>query len=270
MTSDMGIMRDAISFDGQYREVVSGRTAQMRVSLAGWICASLRALVMLMVAWATPAAALDDWQFSAGAATDNITRGIDISAGQPSLFASAAWYPGSGVFAGASASSIRSLGSAQTGVEFVTDAGYVWRAGNDWSAQAMLADYRFTGVPFAYRIDYDELVLTAGWRDSVFASITVSPNTGGGPTPRLWAVSYDLVGRVPLSHGFSAMASVGYYDIAQETGSGYVYGNAGLTYQYRTLQFDVQYFTTRASAQMDMRMGAILVHRWVADMIWHF
>ncbi|TKC81317.1 hypothetical protein FAZ69_28735 [Trinickia terrae] len=232
---------------------------------------ALYALVLLLAApWPCHAAASSDWQFEAGVETENITRGMDISDRKPSVHAAATWYPGSGFFAGTSVSSIRSPGGSQTGAKFVTDAGYTWRLGNDWGAQVALSDYRFTRIPYAYRIDYDELVLSAGWRDSIFASIGFSPNTGMGPSPRSWAVAYDLVGRVPLSHGFSATAGIGYYDLRQEVGGGYAYGNAGLTYQYHAWQFDVSYVATRASAAAQAALGGLLVNRWYADAIWHF
>jgi uncharacterized protein (TIGR02001 family) len=232
--------------------------------------ACVRIALALAVGWATPAFALDDWQFELGASTDNLSRGMDISYQQPSVHAAATWYPDSGLFAGLSAASIRAFGTPQTGAETVANLGYVWRASSEWSAQAMLADYRFMHVPFAYREDYDELVMTAGWHDQLYASVAFSPNSGFGPSRRSWTVAYDLTGRLPLAYGFSATAGIGWYDVQAELGSGYAYGNAGLSWQYRSTQFDVSYVTTHAPAQLEARLGHTLVHRWVADAIWHF
>ncbi|MEN8500811.1 MULTISPECIES: TorF family putative porin [Paraburkholderia] len=236
-------------------------------SLPGLIrcCAVLVTLAVL----SAPAAAMsDDWQFEAGLATDKVTRGMDISDGQRSVSAGANWYPGNGFFAGASAGSFRFVGSSGTGVETVLNGGYGWRLAGDWSAQAMLGHYQFIRGAHTTRFNYDELVLTAGWRDSVFASVALSPNTGFGPSPSSRAVAYDLVGRLPLVHGWTATAGIGYYDLHSVLGIGYVYGNVGLTYQYRAWQFDVSYIATNNEAKAHLGPGAS--NRWIADAIWHF
>ncbi|MGN8139190.1 TorF family putative porin, partial [Paraburkholderia sp. 22099] len=155
------------------------------------------------------AAASDDWQFEAGVTTNKVTRGMDIGNRQPSVSAGANWYPGNGFFAGASAASLRSARRPTNGAEVVVNGGYGWRLAGDWSAQAMLSHYQFLQGSQSSRFNYDELVLTAGWRDSVFASVALSPNTGFGPSPSSRAVAYDLVGRLPLVHGWTATAGIG-------------------------------------------------------------
>ncbi|OUE36403.1 hypothetical protein BZY94_40895 [Burkholderia territorii] len=230
----------------------------------------------LAVLPAQSAMANEDWQFDAMAATGRTTRGAETSDRQPSASFSASWYPGSGIFAGTSASTIRIVGTQTTGTEVTIYGGYGWRFTGDWSVQAMLSHYQFVHVPQAARYNYDEFVLTTGWRDSVFASVAVSPNTGfgpspstgGGSSPSTFAISYDLVGRLPLVHGWTATAGVGYYDLRRVFGFGYVYGNAGLTYQFRTWQFDLSYIAT--SHQAKARLGPGAANRWVADVIWHF
>lgn len=214
------------------------------------------------------AAASDDWQFEAGVTTNKVTRGMDIGNRQPSVSAGANWYPGNGFFAGASAASLRSARRPTNGVEVVVNGGYGWRLAGDWSAQAMLSHYQFLQGSQSSRFNYDELVLTAGWRDSVFASVALSPNTGFGPSPSSRAVAYDLVGRLPLVHGWTATAGIGYYDLHSVLGIGYVYGNVGLTYQYRAWQFDVSYIATNNEAKAHLGPGA--ANRWIADAIWHF
>jgi uncharacterized protein (TIGR02001 family) len=214
------------------------------------------------------AAASDDWQFEAGVTTNKVTRGMDIGNRQPSVSAGANWYPGNGFFAGASAASLRSARRPTNGAEVVVNGGYGWRLAGDWSAQAMLSHYQFLQGSQSSRFNYDELVLTAGWRDSVFASVALSPNTGFGPSPSSRAVAYDLVGRLPLVHGWTATAGIGYYDLHSVLGIGYVYGNVGLTYQYRAWQFDVSYIATNSEAKAHLGPGAS--NRWIADAIWHF
>jgi uncharacterized protein (TIGR02001 family) len=226
------------------------------------------ALVTLAVLSAPATATSGDWQFEAGITTNKVTRGMDIGNGQPSVSAGANWYPGNGFFAGASVASLRSARSPTNGAEVVANGGYGWRLAGDWSAQAMLSHYQFLQGSQSSRLNYDELVLTAGWRDSVFASVALSPDTGFGPTPISRAVSYDLVGRLPLVHGWTATAGIGYYDLHSVIGLGYVYGNVGLTYQFRAWQFDVSYIATNNEAKAKLGPGAS--NRWIADVIWHF
>jgi uncharacterized protein (TIGR02001 family) len=238
--------------------------ACLSVSLIRW-CVPL---ALLAVVSTRAAAAIDDWQFEVGAATAKVTRGMDISYRQSSVSAAADWYSGNGFFAGTSASSFRLFNTPATGAEFVANAGDGWRMAGDWSAQVMLSHYQFTHTLQAPRNNYDELVLTAGWRDSVFASVAASPDTGFGRSPSSHAVSYDLVGRLPLMHGWTATAGIGYYDLHSVVGIGYFYGNVGLTYQYRALQFDLAYIATSSEAKA--HFGQSVSDRCVADVTWHF
>lgn len=211
-----------------------------------------------------------DWQSQVNAATDRINRGIDQSVNTPSTGAGVDWYPGSGLFAGASAWTIKLFDGAPLGGEFLVDVGYAWRWKADWSLTAMLAHYQFAHSPAASHLEYDDLDLIGSWRDFVFFSVSASPNTAYGPSPRTWAYSYNLTTHVPLSHGLSAIAGVGYYDLQAGLGGGFLYDNIGLSYQYRDVNFQVGYFGTRASAAIHADLDPSLVHRWVAQVSWHF
>lgn len=225
----------------------------------------LAATVMTM-----PSASADDaWHFQMGGTTDRLNRGINLSQGDPSVDVSASWYPGTGPFAGVAGWTVRPFRGGPLGAEFVADAGYGWRAG-DWSTRAMGLHYQFAHTPVATRLEYDEACLELAWREAVFASVTVSPNTSYGGSPRTLALTYNLVGHYPLAHGFSATAGVGYYDLHAGLGSGYLYDDIGLNYQYRSLQLQIAYFGTEAPASILARIGPMLVHRWVAQVNWSF
>jgi uncharacterized protein (TIGR02001 family) len=215
-------------------------------------------------------AALDDWQFQLGSTTDRINRGFDQSDAKPSVDAEASWYPGTGVFANASVSSVRFFDGAPLGAEFIANAGYAWRWAADWSLQAMLSHYRFAREPHASHFEYDELALAGGWRDCLFAAVTASPNTSYGLAPKARAFSYNLSAHLPLAGGFSGIAGVGYYDLNASAGAGFSYGDVGLAYQYRAIQFELSYVGTHAPERLDQLLGAMLVHRWVAQVSWDF
>jgi hypothetical protein len=210
-------------------------------------------------------AASEDWQFQFGATTDRIDRGMDQSDGKPSLNATANWYPGTGVFASASIESVKFSDSEPIGAEFVANAGYQWRWASDWSMQAMLSHYRFMDQPMASHPNYDDLGLTGGWRDCLFASITASPNTMGAR-----AFSYNLLAHMPLPGRFSAIAGIGYYNLNASLGAGFSYGDVGLAYQYQAVQFELSYVGTRAPERLEQLLGATLVHRWVAQVSLRF
>lgn len=226
------------------------------------------ALAILVVS--VPAArASDAWHFQVGAATDRINRGIDMSHNEPSVEAAVSWYPGTGPFAGLSAWTVRPFSGGSMGAEFLADAGYGWRRG-DWAAQAMLLHYQFAHTPESTRTEYDEAGLAGSWRESLFASVTVSPNSAYGGSPRTLALTYNVVGRLPLAHGFSATAGIGYFDLHAGLGSGFFYDDIGLNYQYRSLQVQLAYFGTQSPARIKARLGPLLVHRWVAQISWAF
>lgn len=228
------------------------------------------ALALSMLVASVPAArASDTWHFQLGATTDRINRGLDMSHNEPSVDAAVSWYPGTGPFAGVSAWTVRPMSGSPIGAEFLANAGYGWRRG-DWGAKAMLLHYQFAHIPRATRIEYDEVGFAGSWRESLFASVTVSPNTAYGGSPRTLALTYNLVGHLPLAHGFSATAGVGYYDLHAGLGSGFVYDDIGLIYQYRSLQFQLAYFGTQGPERIKARLGPMLVHRWVAQVSWSF
>jgi len=242
----------------------------IRCGVGGGRLAALALTVVLMLAGVVPAPALaitNDWAFEAGIASAKMSRGVDISYQEPSVSAAANWYPNSDIFAAASVATYR-MGNTVTGVESVDNLGYRWRLRSDWSAQAMYSHYQFLRAPQAAHMNYDELVLTAGWHDAVYASVAVSPNTAFGPSPRALALAYDLVGRLPLVGGWTASAGIGYYDLHQQLDIGYVYGNAALTYQCRAWQFDVGYYMTNGVARATL--GHAASNRLVADVVRHF
>jgi len=240
-------------------------TAKVVVRL--FLCSA--ALVLLVMFSTHAAAAPEDWLFGVNFTTDRINRGWDESDGRPSLGATVDWYPGSGFFAEAAAWSAKPFSIEPLGAEFKDTVGYAWPLSDDWSLSTMLSHYQFLHEFNASRLEYDELALTGGWRNCLFASVTASPNTAYR-SPKTRAYSYNLSGHLPLTHGFSAIAAVGYYDLSAGLGAGYVYGNVGLGYQYRNVDFQISYFDTRAPSSLIQLVGAELVHRWVAQLSVHF
>jgi uncharacterized protein (TIGR02001 family) len=212
----------------------------------------------------------EDLQFQVNATTDRIKRGINESHKRPSVGLSANWYPGTGWFAGLSTWTVNMPRANSVGAEWAANAGYQWRWAADWSLSTMLAHYQFAHVAGAGRLEYDEAMVIGAWRDTLFASVTASPNTSYSHSPRTLAYSYNLVGHFPLAGRLSAATGLGYYDLHAGLGTGYVYYNAGLLYQYKALQLLVSYVGTRAPERLEYRLGPALTHRWIAQVSYAF
>lgn len=230
-----------------------------------------KTLLLLMLAMA-PARALagsEDWHFTLSAASDKLLRGLDLSNGHPYVEAAASWYAGPGPFADVSVSSFALLGhDRSSGAQLVADAGYSWRLDSAWSAQVMVAHYQSWNTPTPQHMNYQELALSMGWRDTVVASVAVSPHATIGPLQPAYTLAYDLVGRLPLRHGLTATAGVGYYDLHAAAGTGYGYGSVGLSYQRGPMQIDFKYVATVGAAKA--HLNGALDNRWVGQLMWHF
>ncbi|MBN3782140.1 hypothetical protein G3O06_32055 [Burkholderia sp. Ac-20345] len=255
MTQLMFIVRPCTSFCPGFRNF--RLTAQ-------WLI-----LVFLGMACRVADAALEDWRFELGVASDKVSRGLDLSNRRPSLQAAASWYPGNGLFAGASVSAFPRTGlSSSIGTAVDVDAGYVWRLDSKWQAQVAVANHQLTGSSFSQSMTYRELAATVRWQDAIFATVSVSPDTPTGRFRGLHFVACDLVARLPLAHGVTATAGIGYYDLHTSDSPGSGYGNVGLSYQYRAVQLEILYIGTIGRSK-SLVQGALDNH-WIFQTIWHF
>ncbi|TKC92282.1 hypothetical protein FAZ69_00900 [Trinickia terrae] len=209
--------------------------------------------------------AASDWQFSFSGATARSLRGLDL--GAPSLSAAAEWYPVGGPFAAVSVTEARIEHRGPVGTLTIGTFGYDWRQGA-WRADLMLEHYQFTHVAYA-KPAYDEAQAVASWRDLVSLSVGVSPNTQFGPSPKGYTFEYNLVGRLPISYSaWTLHAGIGYFDARTQLGIGYGYGNVGVSYQYRSAQFDLSY--VGSSHGIQARLPDLAVNRLEAAAVLRF
>ena len=82
-------------------------------------------------------------------------------------------------------------------------------------------------------------------------------------------LAYDLALRQPLPHAFSLNAGIGYRDLRWAVDSGYVYGNAGLGWDWRRLHLDLSYIGTNGTARR-LFYDDMAVRRLVGSVQWHF
>ncbi|MGH8456886.1 MAG: TorF family putative porin [Stenotrophobium sp.] len=221
-----------------------------------------------------PASAFaEGWGGSLGATTDYVFRGVSQSDGKPSVQADGHYYGSSGWFAGLWAASVRSDADSSNSAELNGYLGYAWPVTDAWSAKLTAVQYAYTGGNSQRRYDYDELAGTLAYTNRVFLTAAASPNTSvdltRGTFTHRAAFSYDLAVHQPLGYAISANTGVGYYDLHRLLRTGYVYWNAGLSYDYGAAQFDVSYIGTNAAAK-SLFYGDAAENRWVASVLWHF
>jgi uncharacterized protein (TIGR02001 family) len=189
---------------------------------------------------------------SMGVATDSVFRGLSENEGRISPQADlhavlGAW------FGGLSAEEVRRGIEQGAGAELIAYAGFQHRLGEDWSGRVTLRHYDYPGNALRTRYNYDELAVSAAWRERLIVTVVASPDTYfrdyvgnyGSDT----AYCFELSGRQPLPLQLSAVAGVGYYDLQRQIGTGYAYWSAGLNRRWDAWGVDLRYVGTDATAR---------------------
>jgi uncharacterized protein (TIGR02001 family) len=206
-----------------------------------------------------------------GFATDNVFRGLSQSDHQVSPEGDL-HYTYSGWFAGVTAEEVRRGAYDSLGADLIGYLGYQRRLGDDWSASLTARHYDYPGYEHRSYYDYDEGALSVSWREFVVANLIASPNVYFadrlGHHGRGAAITYEVAGRLPLLEGFSANAGLGYSDINQEIGTGYAYGNLGISKQWHSVNFDLRYVGTDQNARH--RFGPTAENRLLFSVLYLF
>jgi hypothetical protein len=103
-----------------------------------------------------------------------------------------------------------------------------------------------------YRYDYDTLEGQWAWRDQLYVTLAWTPDAlrfeNYRPLRDRSAMSCGLQLHQPLWAGFSLAAGVGYDEIADPSGSGYGFWNAGVAYAWGPVEVLAGYFGTDTRA----------------------
>jgi uncharacterized protein (TIGR02001 family) len=224
----------------------------------------------LLSGWATTCRA-DGWGGQLGLSSDNVLRGLTQSDHQISPQADL-HYGYSGWYAGLAALGVRRGVERTAGVELIAYAGYQKVLSPDFGASVALRHYDYPGYQQRGDYNYDEAALSVNWRRLLLLTVTASPdlyffdfygNAGRGA-----AFSYELGGRQPLAFGVSADAGIGYYDLRQQIGTGYLYWSAGASWQWRSLNVALHYVGTDGTAKD--RFQDLAENRLVMSVLWQF
>jgi uncharacterized protein (TIGR02001 family) len=194
------------------------------------------------------------WDGGVTLASDNLLRGVSRSSNDPAISADAQVQFASGIFGGLWASTSRVREADDTTVELAATLGFAAALRGNWSIRGSYAHYE---SPWQHRADfyrYDELTLDLRYRESLFFSVSYSPNTsrygsGYGPSWDGETFAYEASYQHSLGSGLRAHAGVGYYDLSDLFGESYWYGSIGLGWSWRHWQADLSWVDTDDSAE---------------------
>ena len=198
------------------------------------------------------AAARERWRSTAALTTDYVLRGVSQTDGGPALQAGLAYESPQGWYAGVWGSNV------ETGRDFYPDegahteidlfAGFTRPIGRDWLVDVQLQHYEYPDDGSYLDYDYSELVLAINYREWLELSLAVSNDTTlityRGIATDQRAVAWDLAVERPLTSRLSLVAGLGYYDLHELFGTGYVYGNLGLYTDIGPVRIDLSHYRT--------------------------
>lgn len=213
------------------------------------------------------------WGGAAGLVSDYVYRGLSLSSNRPAGQLDLHYRGLDGWYAGLWASSVKRFPYESASAELDPYLGWQRRFGAAWSANFSAVHHDYPWDNPGRRYDYEELSASLGYADRVFLTLTWSPDSAVETRYRFVSgrsvLSYDLALRQPLPHALSLNAGIGYSDLRWAVGSGYVYGNAGLGWDWRGLHLDLSWITTDGTARR-LFYEDVAVRRLVGTVLWHF
>jgi uncharacterized protein (TIGR02001 family) len=229
----------------------------------GAACRRLLLMASLAAGAANAGNALDEFGGSLGLTSDDIYHGISLTCGNPAAqgelhYRSSGGQASAEAFAGVWASA--GLGRAACGkareINFYT--GYGIATGTDSSASLSYTHYAYPGGSYTlgpvggYRYDYDALEAEWAWQDQLYLTLAWTPDAlrfaDYTPLRDRSALTYGLQLHHPLSDGLSLSAGAGYDEIADPSGAGYGFWDAGVGYTLGPVQLQLDYVGTAGRA----------------------
>ena len=147
-----------------------------------------------------------------------------------------------------------------------------------WNATVSAIEHLYVAGSQRHSNDYQELTASVSYLDRWTFSVSAIPNT-----VRYW--EYQRAGRYPayvadtsgqwlIANGFFLTGGIGYYYLTgsaehHQVDMGYVYGNAGVAYEWRGWRLDVGYFVTQSRAER-LFPYPLADHRVAGTLSWRF
>ena len=229
-------------------------------------------LALLLLLAANPARGQDSWAGSVGFATDNVYRGLSMTAGRPAWLTDIHRSFGEHWTAGLAASAERPA-YQHAGAQLTAYLQRHWLVGDDWALQAAVAFHDSPWNRYRNQARYSEASLAVGFRGRWNASIAISPDYTGYYTGRrdnggtvVWLES-NL--EQPLSDRLSAQIGAGHAESSAARMVDYSYASAGLRLDLAPLYLFVSWIhTTPVRAYYGHPLPRR--NRWVGSAIWTF
>jgi hypothetical protein len=124
-----------------------------------------------------------------------------------------------------------------------------------------------------FRWDYDEVAASLAFRDRVAATIAWSPNyssfSNGEFVGDRTTVSYELSAQLPWRDHWLASAGVGYQDLDNHFGTGYLFWNCALSYSAAPWQLTLARVGTNDRASY-LYGSEATEDRWSLGLQWQF
>jgi len=205
--------------------------------------------------------------------TDYVFRGVSQTLGSPAVQADLHYQTTTGWFAGVWGSTVNLNHGPGATVEIDAYAGRAWPVSGPWNARVTAVQYLYPNDTAYLRYDYFELSGSLFYEDRLAFTVSWSPDTSRyssyGVSRNERAITYEIVGQLPLRGPLSATGSAGYYDLSQLFGTGYFYGSAGLAAAFNRFEIDLSYFVTEQEAT-DLFGSEVAGDRWALTVAWWF
>lgn len=213
------------------------------------------------------------WGGALGIGSDNVYRGISLSARRPAWLADLHYGIGTDWTVGLAASQERSPFQAP-GAQLTLYLDRRWQLDDDWSAKLGLVHYESPWNIWRNELDYNELNAAIGWRGRWRLSVALSPDSPGvfdyrRPTRIGFAGTAELNYQQPLRGRLGVNAGLGYANRESVAGLHYGYASAGLSYGIGDIYvFSSLLWTTPGALVYDTPTSDRA--RWVTTLLWSF
>lgn len=189
-----------------------------------------------------------EWHGTLTMTSNNAGRWFTKTNNNVALQVNADYQYAAGLFLGSSISNIDYATKEQdrvAHVEIIPYLGWSFKLSEPWRIDTQWSRYLFDGNIFGHQADYNEYYLFLHYQDLVTGRISFANDYYGLGH---YAMDYELTGRYPLSDSFEFSASFGYSRTKAALGSDYPYWNAGITYFYEFVSFDLRYMDATESS----------------------
>jgi uncharacterized protein (TIGR02001 family) len=209
------------------------------------------------------------------ATSDYVFRGISETGGRPAAQIDLHLTSADGTFLGVFASTLhrewrRGYDSVGWNFEAEEYLGHRFNLSPSWGTTVTAVNYSYQDGNAGLNNDYQELSVALSYLDSWTLTVAAIPNAvrydRGYRLGRYPAYTTDASTQLPLVGRLFFTAGAGYYT---SDSAGYVYGNAGFGFEFKSLRLDAGYYVAQDRAQALFPYGRA-GSRFAGSVSWHF